>query len=158
MFIPMIKDTMVNVFLGNWHIDGKEKHMAFFKQVLQKRDMEVLEDFLKMNHIDKKRNGSTLLHTAVFENDLSFVTLLLQKGANINAQDKEGRTPLAIASYFGFETMVEHLLKKGANPLIRDEEGKTARHRAMNGWKGVVHGKVARIITEKEAKQRRFLI
>jgi len=149
---------MVDVLCGYWQVGGKERHMAIFKQVLRTRDEKVLEEFLTMNPIDKKRNGSTLLHTAAFEGDLSFARLLLQKGANIDAQDKEGRTPLSIASYFGFETMVEYLLKKGANPLIRDEEGKTARHRAMNGWNGIVHGKVARIITEKEAKQRRFLI
>ena len=43
------------------------------------------------------RNGSTPLHVAVSEDNRDVVQVLLQAGANVNAQDKYKRTPLSFA-------------------------------------------------------------
>jgi len=79
--------------------------------------------------IDEKNDkGDNALLLSVFKNDLETTELLLTKGAEINIQNKEGVTPLAIAIMQGnndFAEMVELLLFYNANPNTRDEKGVT---------------------------------
>ncbi len=65
-----------------------------------------------------------LLH-ACWMGDLSIVELLLSKGANVHAQDSDGRTPIIAASYGGYLSIVELLISKGANVNDRDSNGNT---------------------------------
>jgi len=79
--------------------------------------------------IDEKNDkGDNALLLSVFKNDLETTELLLTKGAEINIQNKEGVTPLALAIMQGnndFAEMVELLLYHNANPNTRDEKGVT---------------------------------
>ena len=43
-------------------------------------------------------NGQTPLHSAASEGHLEMVSLLVQKGAEINAKDKSGQTPMDLAN------------------------------------------------------------
>lgn len=54
--------------------------------------------------------------TAANTGDLETVKTLLDLGANINAKNKIGLTPLHAAKMRGNQEMVEHLLAKGADP------------------------------------------
>jgi len=78
------------------------------------------------------------------ERAIKSIDLLLDAGANINAQvldsrthtakilayvqgrDQEGRTALFAAAESGTDKVVRHLLDRGADPAIRDAGGKTA--------------------------------
>ncbi len=51
--------------------------------------------------------------------------LLMQKGADITARDNYGRTPLHYAAYYGKEKMVEFFLDKGVQINLPDEDGNT---------------------------------
>ncbi|RYP87671.1 hypothetical protein DL770_004750 [Monosporascus sp. CRB-9-2] len=51
--------------------------------------------------------------------------LLLDRGANIEADGKSGWTPLLFAAYYGYETVVELLLDRGADSEAKDETGWT---------------------------------
>ncbi|RCK79082.1 MAG: Ankyrin [Candidatus Ozemobacter sibiricus] len=50
---------------------------------------------------------------------------LIAKGAEVNAQDEDGVTPLHAAAAAGEQEAVVYLLAKGADPNLKDKEGKT---------------------------------
>jgi ankyrin repeat protein len=59
------------------------------------------------------------LHIATYKGDVKRVKELLKKGANPNAKDKDGRTPLHAAAYEGHVDVVRLLLEHGADPNIQ---------------------------------------
>jgi len=59
--------------------------------------------------------------------NLAKVRLLVDKGANVNAKSKQGRTPLIIAaSHNGAEAILRLLIAKRADPKMTDASGNTA--------------------------------
>ena len=61
------------------------------------------------------------------------VAFLLDAGADVNARDHFGDTPLMVACAKGFGGMAAFLLERGADPARKDQEGRTARERAAPG-------------------------
>lgn len=75
---------------------------------------------------ERNETGSTPLHLAVFSGSEEIVRMLLDAGANPNAQDLKGVTPLNTArSFNGLEEISKILLGAGADPTLTDNEGKT---------------------------------
>lgn len=72
------------------------------------------------------RRGQRALHWASWENHAGVVALLLEYGADSNAQDKNGATPL---SWVRSETVMKILLKAGASLLPIDGHGSRPLHR-----------------------------
>ena len=52
--------------------------------------------------------------------------MLLNHGAQIDAQDNSGVTPLMNAAWFGFLLSVSELLKAGAKLNLKDAQGRAA--------------------------------
>lgn len=69
--------------------------------------------------------GQTWLHLLV-TSKAEYVQALLQAGADINARDNHGATPLMLASSRNGLTTVQVLLEAGADLTLRDNNGKTA--------------------------------
>ncbi|MCW6506635.1 ankyrin repeat domain-containing protein [Lichenifustis flavocetrariae] len=73
-----------------------------------------------------------LMWAAGYANDVpvddgvKLVSLLLDKGATIDAKDDRGRTPLMIAAELGHDEVVDLLLQRGAARDAHDGAGKTA--------------------------------
>mmetsp|Transcript_19851 Transcript_19851/g.29528 ORF Transcript_19851/g.29528 Transcript_19851/m.29528 type:complete len:713 (+) Transcript_19851:107-2245(+) len=80
------------------------------------------------------QHNSVALREAVLREYIKIVELLLQNGANVNAQTQHaGETPLMIAAKTGNKEMVRALMKFGANPNTKDKrQNKTAAEWTTN--------------------------
>ena len=70
----------------------------------------------------------TALHHAAKCGEHAEVKKLLEGGADVNAKDKDGDTPLRIAVGRGHYKKVKHLLEGGADAEAKDKDGWTALH------------------------------
>jgi len=61
------------------------------------------------------------------------VKLLISKGANVNARDYLGGTPLYEAIYFASTDLIKILLENGANPNVQDEFGEILLYEVVSG-------------------------
>ena len=61
------------------------------------------------------------------------MSCLVESGADVNTRRNEGRTPLMLASSYGYLNAVTFLVEHGANMDLQDKEGNTALHRAARG-------------------------
>ncbi|XP_073143284.1 ADP-ribosylation factor GTPase-activating protein AGD3 isoform X1 [Henckelia pumila] len=76
-------------------------------------------------------DGWYLLHLACETADIGMIELLLQYGANINAVDSRGQTPLHRCIIRGKSSLVKLLLTRGADHQAVDDQGKTPRQFAV---------------------------
>ena len=91
--------------------DGTPYHLA-----AKGGHVNVLESFNKIYKIaETPRNsaGRTLLHSAAARNQGEAMRWLVKNGADVNAADVNGRTPLLFAAGLGNETAVRVLLELG---------------------------------------------
>lgn len=79
-----------------------------------------------MYKLYSKRQEAKSFITAAKEGDIDAVEEFLEKGADINMQNKDGSTALMWAANEGFEEIVKLLLQKGAAVNIQDNAGNTA--------------------------------
>ena len=64
--------------------------------------------------------------------DLSTVRALLDKGANVNARDRDGRRPVIEASYWQHADIVKLLIERAADVNAKKVDGATALDFAIN--------------------------
>ena len=65
---------------------------------------------------------------AAWNGDLIKVQIALENGANPNAKNNDGETPLHEASEEGHVEIVKLLLERGVDPNTRDNKGRTPLH------------------------------
>ena len=73
------------------------------------------------------------LHAAVKRNDTAAVQQLLERGAEIDAMDADGLTPLMLACITLQEENIRLLVQAGADPDARNPRGTSARQMLLRG-------------------------
>jgi ankyrin repeat protein len=76
--------------------------------------------------------GLNVLEFAARQGCVDCIPVLLQAGADINAVDQDGITPLLSAMINGHYDVANVLIEKGANPNIADRTGRTALYSAVD--------------------------
>jgi len=71
-------------------------------------------------------DGTSALHWAVYHNDVALIDRLLAAGANPNARNDYGSTPLALSAVVGNVAVMKKLLKAGADVESANADGQTA--------------------------------
>ncbi|TPP59183.1 Ankyrin-2 [Fasciola gigantica] len=94
------------------------------------------------------KKGNTALHIASLAGHIDIVKLLMEYGANVNAQSQNGFTPLYMAAQENHVEVVNHLLNNGANPALSTEDGFTPLAVALQQG----HDRVVAILLEKDSK------
>ncbi len=70
--------------------------------------------------------GSTPVHLAATNPDISVLKALIAAGADVNAKDNEGVTPLHLAAYTQRASHAQVLLEAGADPTVKSHAGRDA--------------------------------
>jgi ankyrin repeat protein/HEAT repeat protein len=115
-----------------WADFNKDKDM---KETLVKDYENSIRSILRKNnlslpHLPHKEDE--VLFWSLENNQPDLAKWLLRKaGASANAKDKDGRTPLHIATKKGQEEVARFLITKGANVNIKDKAGRTPLHVAV---------------------------
>jgi ankyrin repeat protein len=92
--------------------------------------------------------GRTPLMLAAFRGNTAAVINLLERGAEVNARDRDGDTALMFAAYKGHALIVALLLQYGANVYARARNGWTARKAAQAGLHEHIADMLGRAETE----------
>lgn len=83
---------------------------------------------------------------AAFRGNTAAVINLLERGADVNARDKDGDTALMFAAYKGHALIVSLLLQYGANVYARARNGWTAKKAAQ----AALHQQIAEALQHAE--------
>ena len=83
------------------------------------------------------------------------VTLLLDRGIDLNASNRKGWTPLHWAARNDHRELVAFLLERGADRTAMDKYGRTPLDVAEEEAQQEAAGKVARLLRERGDEQPR---
>jgi len=86
---------------------------------------------LMMERAEKAKDANLFLK-AIKNGDIERIKKLISQGADVNAKDKRGMTPLHNAAYYGQRQVAEVLIAKGANVNETDTAGQAPLHIAAN--------------------------
>jgi ankyrin repeat protein len=77
----------------------------------------------EVNPDSTNEDGLTALHQCCIDDNEEMMKLLVEFGANVNAEDSEKWTPLHAAATCGHLHLVRYLIAKGANLLAVNADG-----------------------------------
>jgi len=102
----------------------------------------------------RDKDGSTPLHCATWKGHEGVVALLLEAGANVNAQNRNehwGTTPLHAAAHANHAAIASLLIEHGADPNAKDLSGqRPIHHTTFHKAKAV-----AALLQQNEASTRK---
>lgn len=112
------------------NLDGLTPLMCLVEAVSQHshEHPELIEEFIKKKpnlEIVDHLNQSTALLRACDQTKSLVAIPLLEAGANINAKDKYGDTPLHWVTFYGNQAVIMQLLARGADKTIKDNNDHT---------------------------------
>jgi hypothetical protein len=91
----------------------------------------LIEQGADVNAIARNPMKISPVHATAANGNLSLLRTLLEKGANVNAQQQGGFTPLHEATHANNPAMVQLLLEFGADKTLVNEDGRTPLEQAI---------------------------
>lgn len=89
--------------------------------------MVYLKEYHNYNYFCLDNGYSSPIHWAAYSGSLESFDFLVSQGANIDAQDKDGFTPLHLAALAEKRHIIGKLIRLGANHKIKDNQGRLAK-------------------------------
>jgi uncharacterized protein len=111
----------------SWSNDGwTPLHLAvFFGRVNIAHFL--LSKGVDINAASRTNERVSPLHSALANpNNAAIAQLLIEHGADVNARQAQGYTPLHYAATYGLESIIRALLQRSADKTARNADGKTA--------------------------------
>lgn len=106
------------------------RHVNALWDALEKNDASAVKELLEeqpalLNY--RNPTGETPLYSAIYfqTSDQSIATYLIDKGADLNAADEKGWTPLHLAVFNNNAQQVGLLVKRGAKTDIKNKDNQT---------------------------------
>ena len=101
-----------------------------FLEAVRKKDGAVVQDALnepgsQIVNTRDSTTGETALHIVTARRDLTWMSFLIGKGANVNAHDGRSTTPLQLAVTLGFPEGVDLLISQRAQIDEPNSQGET---------------------------------
>jgi uncharacterized protein len=101
----------------------------------------------------REDNNKSILMYAVWVGNLEAIKHLIEKGADVNAQDSGGATALHLAAWKGRTDIALYLLKNGSSGSIMSKEGMTPLDIALTQG----HREIAEAIEKAAPKLKKLL-
>ena len=90
----------------------------------------LVTEHLQNVHSQDSFDNATPLHLAARMGHAKVSRFLLERDADVTAQDENGSTPLHQASQFGYAEIASMLIERGADVTAQDKNGSTPLHQA----------------------------
>jgi hypothetical protein len=111
-------------------------------ELLQANDVTGLKKYLETHAVNEEVRGQSLLYWAVFMNNPKFCRLLIERGADVNQKDRNGRSSLSTACYFDFTIISRLLLENDA------QIDASCLDRAFKGWDNYLQVETLKLLKE----------
>lgn len=132
--LPILAMVLLASALGaGWHYPASAQMFSDgyeFLKAVEDRDGDTATDMLNVpgTQIVNTRDlssGETGLHIVTKRRDALWIRFLLARGGNPNIADKNGVTPIQIATRLGYVDGAEALIAGGANVNVANSQGET---------------------------------
>eukprot|EP00966_Prymnesium_polylepis_P110003 2545159-Prymnesium_polylepis.1 len=128
----VVQDSLESSLAGAAKQEAHPRQAELF-QALEDGDVDVVEECVKagvsVDVADDDLNTALILAS---EGEPEICEYLVAAGANVNAQNKNGVTPLMAAVRYEDERVVELYVEAGADLQLKDRKGRTAVDLAKN--------------------------
>ncbi len=112
------------LFLGAKPFEQDFKGRTALMHAIRGAHRQSAELLILPSTIDQRDNrGESAIYYSIRARDKYILDRLLEVGANPNARNEYGETPLMLAASRGNEEMVRSLLRHGADPELQDRTG-----------------------------------